>query len=161
MANWMGRAWSRRSMLGAALSAGIAALATACGGTGGSTAAGGKVNVGTVSDVRASLANQNYVRSNDGRLFLLPATDNAVIAVSWKCTHMGCTVSPPDAKSGTIECPCHGTKYDGKTGVRLSGPANRPLDYMNAVVDSGNVLVDTSQIFTRATFEIGQTAPLG
>jgi hypothetical protein len=31
---------------------------------------------------------------------------------------------------------------------------------MHAVVESGNVIVDTSQVFTRTAFEAGQTAPL-
>jgi len=96
-----------------------------------------------------------------GDWFLLPATDNAVIAVSWKCTHLGCTLPPPNpATSGNIQCSCHGAVFDSKTGIRLSGPANRPLDYFHAVVESGNVIVDTNQVFTRAAFEVGQTAPL-
>ncbi len=72
----------------------------------------------------------------------------------------GCTLPPPDGKGGIIECPCHGARFDGKTGIRLSGPATRPLDYFHAVVESGNVIVDTSQVFTRAAFEVGQVASL-
>lgn len=142
------------------LGAGVAAAVAACGEKNESAAVGGKVNVGSVNDVRASLASQECVRSTEGRLFLLPATDNAVIAVSWKCTHIGCTLPSPSAKSGAFECPCHASTFDGKTGIRLSGPANRPLDYLHAVVEGGNVVVDTSQVFTRAAFEIGQTVPL-
>ncbi len=159
--NRMIRRWSRRSALAVALGTGIAAMTAACGGKSESAAVGGRVNVGSVNDVRASLASQQYVRNTEGRLFLLPATENAVIAVSWKCTHMGCALPAPDGKGGIIECPCHGARFDSKTGIRLSGPANRPLDYFHAVVESGNVVVDTSQVFTRAAFEIGQIAPLG
>jgi Rieske Fe-S protein len=160
MANWVGRLRSRRSLLVVALGAGVAAVTAACGGKSGSAAVGGKVNVGSVNDVRASLANQKYVRSTEGRLFLLPATDNAVIAVSWKCTHTGCTLPPPSEKSGNFECPCHASVFDGKTGIRLGGPANRPLDYMHAYVESGNIIIDTSQVFTRAAFEAEQIALL-
>jgi cytochrome b6-f complex iron-sulfur subunit len=160
MTNWMMRLRSRRSFLAAMVGASVVAVTAACGGKNGSTAVGGKVNVGSVTDVRASLASQQYVRSTEGRLFLLPATDNAVIAVSWQCTHSGCTLPPPGEKGGNFACPCHGSTFDGKTGIRLSGPANRPLDYMHAVVESGNVIVDTSQVFTRTAFEAEQTAPL-
>lgn len=160
MSNWMMRVWSRRRFLVGAVGTGIAAVTAACGGKSESAVVGGRVNVGSVTDIRAAFASQQYLRSTEGRLFLLPAADNAVIAVSWKCTHMGCTLPSPDGKGGIIECPCHGARFDGKTGIRLSGPANRPLDYFHAVVESGNVIVDTSQIFTRAAFEVGQTAPL-
>jgi len=161
MTNWMMRLWSRRAVLGAVLATSVAAITAACGGKSESAAVGGRVNVGSVNDVRAALASQKCVRSTEGRLFLLPATDTAVIAVSWKCTHLGCTLPPPNpATSGTIQCPCHGAVFDSKTGIRLSGPANRPLDYFHAVVESGNVIVDTSQVFTRAAFEVGQTTPL-
>lgn len=161
MSNWMMRVWSRRRFVVVAVGAGVAAVTVACGGKSEGAAVGGRVNVGSVTDIRAALAGQRYVRSTEGRLFLLPATDNAVIAVSWHCTHLGCTLPPPNpATSGNIQCPCHGAVFESKTGIRLSGPANRPLDYFHAVVESGNVIVDTNQVFTRAAFEIGQVAPL-
>lgn len=161
MKNWMTHIWSRRSFLAVTVGASATAIMTACSSKSESAAVGGRVNVGSVNDVRALLASQQYVRSTEGRLFLLPATENAVIAVSWKCTHMGCTLPPPNpATSGNIQCPCRAAVFDGKTGIRLGGPANRPLDYFHAVVESGNVIVDTSQVFTRAAFEASQTAPL-
>ena len=160
VSDWMMRLWSRRRFLVVAVGIGVAAIPAACGSKSESAAVGGRVNVGSVNDIRASLANQKYVRSTEGQLFLLPATANAVIAVSWKCTHMGCTLPPPSEKSGNFACPCHSAIFDGTTGIRLGGPANRPLDYFHAVVESGNVIVDTSQVFTRGAFEVGQTAPL-
>lgn len=156
----MGLFVSRRAALGIAAGAFVGVALAACGGSKG-TASGGKVNAGTLRTVRASLASERYVRNVEGKFFLLPATDNAVIAVSWKCTHMGCALPPPGpATGGNLVCPCHGASFDGKTGLRLGGPANRPLDYMHAVVENGNVIVDTGQAFTRAVFELGQTAPL-
>jgi len=111
--------------------------------------------------MRASLAGQKFVRNTEGRFFLLPAADNAVIAVSWKCTHLGCALPPPsEATGGNFVCPCHSAVFDGKRGLRLGGPANRPLDYMHAAVVNGNVIVDTSQVFTRAAFDLGQTTLL-
>ncbi len=123
--------WSlRRRLLAIAVGVGVAAVTAACVGKSESAAGGGRVNVGSVNDVRTSLASQKYVRSTEGRLFLLPAADNAVIAVSWKCTHLGCTLPPPNpVTSGNIQCPCHAAVFDSKTGIRLSGPANRPTAY--------------------------------
>jgi Rieske Fe-S protein len=42
------------------------------------------------------------------------------------CTHQGCTVG--DVTGGTINCPCHGSKYAITDGAPTAGPAKRPLD---------------------------------
>jgi Rieske Fe-S protein len=42
------------------------------------------------------------------------------------CTHQGCTVG--DVTDGTINCPCHGSKYAIADGAPVAGPAKRPLD---------------------------------
>jgi Rieske Fe-S protein len=40
------------------------------------------------------------------------------------CTHQGCTVS--EVANGTINCPCHGSKFN-LDGSVANGPASRPL----------------------------------
>lgn len=46
-------------------------------------------------------------------------------AFSSTCTHQGCQVTT--VASGTIDCPCHGSKYSVKDGSVVAGPAPRPL----------------------------------
>jgi len=41
------------------------------------------------------------------------------------CTHQGCKVK--EVAGGTINCPCHGSKFDAGTGEPVAGPARRPL----------------------------------
>ena len=41
------------------------------------------------------------------------------------CTHQGCIVST--VSGGTINCPCHGSKFSIKDGSVVNGPATRPL----------------------------------
>ena len=41
------------------------------------------------------------------------------------CTHQGCIVS--SVSHGTINCPCHGSKYSIKDGSVVHGPAPSPL----------------------------------
>lgn len=41
------------------------------------------------------------------------------------CTHEGCIVS--NVSNGTINCPCHGSKFSIKDGSVVHGPAPSPL----------------------------------
>ena len=41
------------------------------------------------------------------------------------CTHQGCIVN--NVSNGTINCPCHGSKYSIKDGSVVHGPAPSPL----------------------------------
>ena len=56
-----------------------------------------------------------------------------MLALYWKCVHLGCTV-PWNAGRSEFICPCHGSVYN-PNGVRIAGPAPRPLDYMGVTVD--------------------------
>ncbi|WP_328679530.1 Rieske (2Fe-2S) protein [Streptomyces sp. NBC_00322] len=46
-------------------------------------------------------------------------------AFSAICTHAGCTVNK--VADGTINCPCHGSKYAIADAAVVGGPAPRPL----------------------------------
>jgi nucleotide-binding universal stress UspA family protein/nitrite reductase/ring-hydroxylating ferredoxin subunit len=53
-----------------------------------------------------------------------------VIALSTKCTHLGCSVQW-NASLNTWDCPCHGSRYDAR-GKVLHGPAQRDLETIQA-----------------------------
>jgi len=54
------------------------------------------------------------------------------------CTHQGCTVE--SVSGGTINCPCHGSKFDATTGRPVAGPAPSPLSPVAVAVRDGAVV---------------------
>jgi Rieske Fe-S protein len=60
-----------------------------------------------------------------------------VRAFSAVCPHQGCLVQTVTSKS--IDCPCHGSRFDPKTGDVLAGPAPRGLPRVVVTVRDGEV----------------------
>lgn len=97
-------------------------------------------------------------RDPAGKFFLIN-NDDGVLALYWKCPHLGCTVPWMDAQD-EFECPCHGSVYD-RTGVLIAGPAPRPMDLMEVSVDdAGNLLVNTGEISERHGYDPSQATPV-
>lgn len=61
-----------------------------------------------------------------------------VHAFSATCTHQGCTVAP--SGHGTLDCPCHGSRFDADTGAVIQGPASRPLPPVSVTVQGDRVV---------------------
>jgi Rieske Fe-S protein len=58
-------------------------------------------------------------------------------AFSSVCTHQGCTVA--QVTGGTINCPCHGSKFKIADGSVANGPAAKPLPPVNVTVEGGAI----------------------
>ncbi|MET8013591.1 Rieske (2Fe-2S) protein [Streptomyces sp. NPDC005271] len=61
----------------------------------------------------------------DHKVVVTQPTAGEFKAFSSICTHQGCSVG--DVTGGTINCPCHGAKYDIADGSVKGGPAPKPL----------------------------------
>ncbi len=81
-----------------------------------------------------------------------------MLALYWKCVHLGCTV-PWNQPSGEFQCPCHGSIYD-RRGVRLAGPAPRPLDIMRITTAGEGITVDTGEIIIRSEYDPSQATKI-
>jgi len=64
---------------------------------------------------------------------------DAVVALSARCTHSGCTVRF-DAPEARFLCPCHGGVFS-LTGAPLEGPPKTPLERLATRIVDGRVEV--------------------
>ena len=79
----------------------------------------------------------------------LTRIDGEIVAISEKCTHLGCRV-PWCESSSQFECPCHGSFFN-RAGEFRAGPAPRGMDrHPVEVQEDGLVYIDTSQIVSGA-----------
>jgi cytochrome b6-f complex iron-sulfur subunit len=89
-----------------------------------------------------------------GRFYLARQRDGGFIALSLRCTHLGCAVSWEDSQKRFI-CPCHSSAFD-ISGEVLNPPAARPLDYYPVLIENGVVKVDIGTLKERNTFRKDQ-----
>ena len=92
--------------------------------TGGSSATGSALAPG-------ALAATSQVPDGGGKIIdgvnivITQPESGSFRAFSAICTHEGCIVST--VSGGTINCPCHGSKFSIKNGSVVNGPAPSPL----------------------------------
>lgn len=88
------------------------------------------------------------------QFFLHRLDDGGFLAVSSKCTHLGCTIQFI-ATNNQFECPCHASAFN-TNGQVLSPPATRPLDYFPIVFKNNHVLVDINHPVRRNKHDLSQ-----
>ncbi len=81
-----------------------------------------------------------YLRARDAAVDNYPETRyNRWVAITSRCSHLGCSVLWVEASERFI-CPCHGSVFDPE-GLRVAGPAPRPLDRFYTRLYNGEVQV--------------------
>ena len=120
----------------AATSAAAAAPSTS-GAAGSSTAGGG-------APAADALASTSEVPEGGGKIIggknivITQPQAGAFKAFTAICTHQGCIVS--SVADGTIDCPCHGSKFSIKDGSVVNGPATLPLAAIPIKVSGTSIL---------------------
>ena len=89
-----------------------------------------------------------------GQFFLKRFEDGGFLAMSAKCTHLGCMINT-NSKTGGFNCPCHASQFN-KFGEVLAAPATRPLDLFSIEIKNGELLIDTSKTIRRSSFNKSQ-----
>ena len=64
-------------------------------------------------------------------------------AIGNKCTHRGCKLSSGTLEGEIVKCPCHGSKFNVKTGEVIHVPAARPEPKFTVKVEKDQILIDT------------------
>jgi nitrite reductase/ring-hydroxylating ferredoxin subunit len=63
-------------------------------------------------------------------------------AIGNVCTHKGCLLSDGDLDREVIQCECHGSRFNVKTGEIESGPAGKPEKVFKVVIEGTQIMVD-------------------
>ena len=161
---------TRRGVLAGVGLVGLASAITACGGGGSSSTAAaapattpaapatGAASTAASSAAASSAASQgassaavanalattSEIPVGSGKVFsaqqvvVTQPTAGEFKAFSAVCTHMGCIVN--QISDGTIDCPCHGSKYSIKDGSVVNGPAASPLPPVAIKVDGPSIV---------------------
>ena len=78
-----------------------------------------------------------------GRFYLACLDDGGFLALSRRCTHLGCTV-PWDPEKMQFACPCHASVFDIR-GEVIQSPAPRALERFAVSIENNRVKVDISR----------------
>lgn len=81
-----------------------------------------------------------YADSSAGKIIVIRTGEATYAAFSAICTHKRGLLSY-DAGKKVLECPKHGSKFDGSTGKVLGGPAESPVANYPATEASGSVTI--------------------
>jgi cytochrome b6-f complex iron-sulfur subunit len=129
---------------------GVASVACACSGCGGSSSrqpsvvarpAGGRLSLSKAESAPLLQPRSSLLVQPEGvrDKILVVNRDGSLSALSAICTHMGCTVNY-DEKSGRMHCPCHGSEF-APDGSNVKGPAKRPLKRYAVTMENGQLVI--------------------
>ena len=74
----------------------------------------------------------------DKKIVITQPQSGTFHAFSAVCTHAGCTVG--SVSGGTINCPCHGSRFNITNGAVVNGPAASPLPPVSIKVQGTSIV---------------------
>ena len=99
-----------------------------------------KVKVAKVSDIKVGELKKVMVGKEPVALFNV---DGQIYATTNICTHEQCELDENHLMHGDIvECTCHGSQFNVKTGANALPPAAEPLKTFKVSVDGYDVFVE-------------------
>lgn len=89
-----------------------------------------------------------------GKFYLVRRNDGGFLAVSLKCSHLGCSIAWNESENQFI-CPCHSSIFD-INGEVLKPPAPRALDIYEISIENGMIRVQLDKKKRRSSFTKSQ-----
>jgi thiosulfate dehydrogenase [quinone] large subunit len=99
------------------------------------------VAIGSTSQVPVGEAGRFTDPGSGEPAYVVHPSGNTFVAFSAVCTHAGCTVGFDPANLQFV-CPCHGGRYDARTGQVVAGPPPSPLPSIAVHIVNGTIRVD-------------------
>ena len=65
-----------------------------------------------------------------------------IFAIDDTCTHRGCSLGDGKLDGSTVQCACHGSRFDVTSGAVVRGPAEDPVRSYPVQIAGGEVQVD-------------------
>jgi Rieske Fe-S protein len=96
-------------------------------------------NMGTVLGMASAVPVGGGMVYTDAKVVVTQPSKGAYKAFSAVCTHVGCLCN--QVADGTINCPCHGSKFKITDGSVVAGPAPAPLAAKTVTVTGGKILL--------------------
>jgi nitrite reductase/ring-hydroxylating ferredoxin subunit len=73
---------------------------------------------------------------------LVVNTGGMLFAIGNICTHRGCRLSTGTLSGDRVQCKCHGSVFNVKTGEVVNGPAKNPEPVYKIKTENGDVMID-------------------
>ncbi len=96
------------------------------------------VEIASVSELSAGRMKPAKV---NGKSVLLANLSGSYFAIGNICTHMGCSLTNGTLNGEVVECQCHGSRFNVKTGKVVGGPAAVDEPSFSVKVVNGKILV--------------------
>jgi nitrite reductase/ring-hydroxylating ferredoxin subunit len=77
-----------------------------------------------------------------GKDILVANVAGKYYAIGNVCMHEGCTLSDGTLTGDKVECPCHGSTYDVKTGAFVKGPTTKGEPSFKLTVKGDSVFAE-------------------
>jgi Rieske Fe-S protein len=135
----------RRTVLASAGAVGVGVALAGCGAAGEAASNAASKAGDAASSAVSEAISKATIPVGGGKVFagqkvvVTQPTSGDFKAFSAVCTHQGCIVS--DVSDGTINCLCHGSRFDISTGDVKAGPATSPLPAKGVTVSSSGITV--------------------
>ena len=78
----------------------------------------------------------------EGKSILVANVNGAYYGIGNRCTHVGCLLSAGTLEGERVQCRCHGSTFDVRTGKVLKGPAENAEPSFKLRVAGDQILAD-------------------